>query len=188
MTEGPPRHAPEVPPPEHAPSVVVVNTGDGKGKTTAAMGTVLRAVARGWRVLVVQFVKSDRWRSGEEEMARRVGVDWWTTGDGFSWEVDDIGASEALARDAWAAARRAVEAGEHDLVVLDEVTYPMTWGWIPTEEVVDALRSRPEHVNIVATGRDAPPELVAAADTATEMRKVKHAYDRGIRARRGIDF
>lgn len=184
----PPTDRPQRPKPVRAPSLVVVNTGEGKGKTTAAMGTVLRAVARGWKVCVIQFVKSGRWRVGEEKVARDLGVDWWSLGDGFTWDSEDLSRSEALARAAWEAAEEKVRSGDYDLVLLDEVTYPMNWGWVATDEVVCAIRDRPEHVNVIATGRDAPPELVEVADTVTEMRKVRHAYDRGVRARRGIDY
>jgi cob(I)alamin adenosyltransferase len=149
---------------------------------------MLRAVAAGWRVAVVQFVKSGRWRVGEEDAARRLGVDWRSAGDGFTWDSDDLDASEALAREAWRFARDLIEAGEHGLVVLDEVTYPMTWGWIATEEVVEAIRSRPSTVSVIATGRDAPEELCAVADTVTEMVARKHAFDEGIGAMRGIEF
>jgi len=166
----------------------VVNTGEGKGKTTAAMGTMLRAVARGWKVCVIQFIKSGRWRAGEEQVAGQLGVDWWTMGDGFSWESEDLDRSAALARAAWAAAHDRISSGDYDLVVLDEITYPMNWNWISTEEVVRAIAERPPHVSVIATGRDAPEALVEAADTVTEMRKVRHAYDRGVAARRGIDF
>src|SRR5215218_696993 len=108
----PPTTPPERPARRRAPSLVLVNTGDGKGKSTAAFGVVLRAVARrGWRAVVVQFVKSPRWKTGEEETARRLGVDWIKGGDGFSWESRDLAASEALARDAWQSARTAIEAG-----------------------------------------------------------------------------
>jgi cob(I)alamin adenosyltransferase len=171
-----------------ARSVVIVNTGHGKGKTTAAMGTLIRAVARGWKVCVVQFIKSGKWRVGEAQIAKQLGVDWWTIGDGFSWESDDLDESEAVARSAWDAARQKVSSGEYHLVVLDEITYPMNWGWISSEEVASVIRDRPPHVNVIATGRDAPPELVEVADTITEMTKVRHAYDRGVRARRGIDY
>jgi cob(I)alamin adenosyltransferase len=169
-------------------SLVLVNTGDGKGKSTAAFGVVLRGVARGWRISVVQFVKSDRWKVGEERVCRQLGVDWAKTGDGFSWLSDDLERSRALAGAAWELARDTIAAGEHQLVVLDEVTYPMNWGWIGVEEVVRSVRTRPEHVNVIATGRDAPAELIEVADTVTEMAKVRHAYDRGVRAKRGIDF
>ncbi len=171
-----------------APSLVVVNTGDGKGKSTAAFGVVLRAVARAWRVAVIQFLKSGSWRVGEEEVATRLGVEWWALGEGFTWDSSDLGEDQAVAREAWAFARRTIEAGEHRLVVLDEVTYPVTWGWIDVDEVADVVRSRPPAVNLVLTGRDAPAALIDVADTVTEMRAVKHAYDQGIRAKRGIDY
>jgi cob(I)alamin adenosyltransferase len=171
-----------------APSVVVVNTGDGKGKSTAAWGVVMRAVAQGWKVAVVQFLKSGDWKVGEEDVARRLGVDWLALGEGFTWDSADLSEDEAAARAAWQRARALVEAGDHRLVVLDEITYPMNWGWIDTDEVVRTIRDRPERVNVVATGRDAPAALVDVADTVTEMRSVKHAYDRGIAAKKGIDY
>jgi adenosylcobyric acid synthase len=181
--------APAVPAAAAPRSLVLVNTGDGKGKSTAAVGVLLRAVARrGWRACVVQFVKSERWKVGEEESARRLGVDWVKGGDGFSWESRDIATSEELARDAWQLARAAIESGRYQLVVLDEITYPINWGWLEGDEVASALRDRPERVNVIATGRDAPPALIAVADTVTEMVKVRHVYDRGIKARRGLDF
>jgi len=171
-----------------AESVVIVNTGDGKGKSTAAFGTMLRAIARGWSVCVIQFVKSGRWKVGEEQSAKRLGVDWWAIGDGFTWDSKDMDRTEAVAREAWRVARERVESGAYRLVILDEVTYPMNWGWISTADVVDAVANRPRAVNVIATGRDAPQELVDCADTVTEMRNVKHVFDRGVRAMRGIDF
>lgn len=173
---------------ERQRSLVLVNTGDGKGKSTAAFGVVMRAVARDWRVCVVQFIKSDRWKVGEEAVGRRLGVDWFKGGDGFTWESPDLETSAGKARAAWLLARAAIEGGEYELVVLDEITYPMNYGWIDVAEVATTIRSRPPRVNVVATGRNAPAELVDVADTITEMVKIKHAYDRGIRARRGIDF
>jgi cob(I)alamin adenosyltransferase len=171
-----------------APSLVVVNTGDGKGKSTAAFGVMLRSLARGWRVAVVQFIKSDRWKVGEEKIARELGVDWLKGGDGFTWESPDLDQSRGRAVAAWALAKATIAAGEHKLVVLDEITYPMTWGWIDTDDVIATIRDRPAQVNIVATGRDAPTALIDVADTATEMRKIKHAYDAGILAKKGIDY
>jgi cob(I)alamin adenosyltransferase len=176
-------------PPKVRPrSLVLVNTGDGKGKSTAAFGVVMRAVARDWRVCVIQFIKSDKWKVGEEKVARQLGVEWLKGGDGFTWESADLDRSEGRAAAAWELAAAAIAGGEYQLVVLDEVTYPMNWGWIDSAAVITALRERPERVNVIATGRDAPPELIELADTVTEMTKVRHAYDRGIKARRGIDF
>jgi cob(I)alamin adenosyltransferase len=184
----PPSEPPARPPRRDQPSIVIVNTGDGKGKSTAAFGTMLRAVARGWQVSVIQFMKSGRWRVGEETAARQLGIDWAATGDGFSWLSDDLERSRALAGAAWELARDVIAAGRHHLVVLDEITYPMNWGWIPAAEVAKTIRDRPAHVNVIATGRDAPGELLEVADTITEMTKVRHVYDTGVRARRGLDY
>jgi cob(I)alamin adenosyltransferase len=173
---------------ERVPSRVLVHTGDGKGKTSAAMGVVMRAAARGWRVSVVQFVKDGRWKTGEETSARKLGVEWWSIGDGFTWDSADMERTEAIAREAWIAARGLIERGEHELVVLDEITYPINWGWIDGDEVAKAIRDRPRQVNIVATGRDAPRDLRAVADTVTEMTSEKHAFDDGIGAMRGIEY
>lgn len=171
-----------------APSLVLVNTGHGKGKSTAAFGTVLRSRARDWPTAVVQFVKSGKWRTGEEAMLRQLGVDWFTAGDGFSWESDDLDESRAKAVAAWAFTRELIAAGEHRMIMLDEVSYPMNWGWIDIEDVVEVLRSRPEHVSVFLTGREMPQAVVDVADTVTEMVPVKHAFQQGIRARRGIDY
>jgi cob(I)alamin adenosyltransferase len=173
---------------EHVPSRVLVHTGDGKGKSTAAMGVMLRAVSAGWKVAVIQFVKSGKWRTGEEATGRALGVDWWSLGDGFTWNSADMDRTEAIAREAWLAAAELIRAGTHRLIVLDEITYAMNWGWIDTAEVVEAIRSRPHDVSVIATGRDAPEELREVADTVTEMVSEKHAFDEGISAMRGIEF
>ncbi len=186
----------QTPPTEHAlpegkrnaKSVVLVNTGDGKGKSTAAFGVIIRAVARGWKVAVVQFLKSGEWHVGEETVAKQLGVEWWALGEGFTWDSKDLTEDEAVARTAWAQAKALIQSDEYQLVVLDEITYPMNWGWIDTADVVATIRDRPEAVNVIATGRDAPEALVDGADTVTEMRKVKHAYDSGIVAKKGIDY
>jgi cob(I)alamin adenosyltransferase len=148
----------------------------------------MRAVARGWRVCVVQFIKSDRWKVGEEKIARQLGVDWLQGGDGFTWESPDLDKSEGKAAAAWQLAAAAIAGGNYQLVVLDEITYPINYGWINGDDVLRAIRSRPAEVNVVATGREAPKALIELADTVTEMVKIRHAYDRGIKARRGIDF
>jgi cob(I)alamin adenosyltransferase len=169
-------------------SLVLVNTGDGKGKSTAAFGVVMRGVARGWRVCVIQFIKSGKWKVGEEQVARRLGVDWLKGGDGFTWLSPDLDESRGRAVAAWQLAAATLAAGDHELVVLDEITYPINWDWISGAEIVEAIRARPAHVNVVLTGRNAPLPLVEIADTVTEMVKIKHAYERGIKGRRGIDF
>jgi len=185
--EEPPRAAPPRST-KRVESVVLVNTGDGKGKTTAALGTVFRAAGRGWRVCVIQFLKDERWKTGEQEAAAKLGVDWWSLGDGFTWDSKDMDATEAAAREAWSAARAAIAGGDYRLVVLDEATYPITWGWIDEREVLATIRARPPHVNVIVTGRDATPGLMELADTATEMVKRKHAFDSGVSALKGIDF
>ena len=169
-------------------SLVLVNTGDGKGKSSAAFGVMLRAVARGWPVAVVQFLKSGEWQTGEEKIGRQLGVDWYAIGEGFTWDSTDLTHDKAVAGEAWAQARSLIEAGAHRLVVLDEITYPLNWSWIDTSEVIATILNRPEHVSIVATGRDAPAALIDVADTVTEMRNIKHAYDKGIAAKKGIDY
>lgn len=125
---------------------------------------------------------------GEEKIAREIGVDWWAMGDGFTWDSEDMEESEAIATAGWAHAVETIGSGEYDLVVLDEVTYPIIWSWIDLNDAIEVLRDRPRKVNVILTGRDAPQELLDIADTVTEMRKVKHAYDSGIMARRGIDY
>jgi cob(I)alamin adenosyltransferase len=173
---------------QRAASLVLVNTGPGKGKTSAAMGVVMRAVARDWPVAVVQFLKSGTWRTGEEKVCRQLGVDWWAEGEGFTWDSEDLSVDEAVAAGAWDRARALIEAGEHRLVVLDEVTYPINWGWIDIDEAVRTIQERPEQVSIICTGRKAPQALIDVADTVSEIGEVKHAYKAGIRAKKGIDF
>jgi cob(I)alamin adenosyltransferase len=171
-----------------APSLLIVNTGNGKGKSSAAFGMMIRAVARGWKVAVAQFVKSGDWHVGEETIGRQLGVDWHALGDGFTWDSDDLEHDRALARAGWAKAVALIEAGDHQLVLLDELTYLITWGWIDGDEVVRVLTERPAHVNVIVTGREAPASIIDIADTVTEMRNVKHAFDSGIAAKRGLDY
>ncbi|HUC13970.1 MAG TPA: cob(I)yrinic acid a,c-diamide adenosyltransferase [Acidimicrobiales bacterium] len=183
----PPTTAPR-PANKRAASIVLVATGDGKGKTTAAMGTALRALARGWAVCVVQFVKSGKWNSGEIRLLNDLGAECHTMGDGFTWDSEDLERSAEMARSAWELAREAIASGRYELVVLDEVTYPVNWGWVDGKDVVSAISGRPVKVNIFLTGRDAPQALVEVADTVTDMHNVKHAYEAGILAAKGIDF
>lgn len=170
------------------PSLVVVNTGNGKGKSTAAFGIALRGLGRGWQVRVIQFLKSGDWKTGEERMLTKLGAEWWSAGDGFTWDSEDMETSKRLAVAAWESAAETLRTGSHDLLLLDEVTYAMTWGWIDTDDVVAAISGRAPTVNVVITGRDAPAAIVALADTVTTMEDTKHAYNSGIAAKRGIDY
>ena len=145
-------------------------------------------MARGWKVAVVQFVKSGDWAVGEEKIGRQLGVDWQALGEGFSWDSADLERDKATAAAAWEVASGLIAAGEHDLVVLDEITYLLNWGWIDAAAAIRAIAERPPDVNVICTGRDAPAALIEIADTVTEMRSVKHAYDAGIRAKRGLDY
>ena len=171
-----------------ARSLVLVNTGEGKGKSTAAFGVAMRARARSWPVAVIQFLKSDDWVTGEQLMAESLGIDFWSLGEGFTWDSADLGRDEAVAAEAWRHGRAVISAGNHRLVVLDEITYPVNWGWIDAAEVAEAIKSRPPEVSVVLTGRDAPNWMIDLADTVTEMGKVKHPYDSGVVAKKGIDF
>ena len=171
-----------------APSLVLVNTGDGKGKSTAAFGTVIRAVAQGWPTAVVQFLKSGDWNTGEEKVCRELGVQWFSAGDGFTWDSDDIDETKAKAAAAWEFSAQLIAGGEYRLVVLDEVSYAMTWEWIDAAQVAAVLESRPDSVSVILTGRDMAEEVIDVADTVTEMTKVKHAFDRQIRAKKGLDY
>ncbi|MER7210175.1 cob(I)yrinic acid a,c-diamide adenosyltransferase [Streptosporangium sp. NPDC000239] len=177
--------------------LLIVHTGPGKGKSTAAFGLALRAWNQGWPIGVFQFVKSAKWRIGEERALRVLGesgeggtVSWHKMGEGWSW-IQRPGAEEdhaADAREGWEQIKRDLAARTFRLYVLDEFTYPMKWGWIDVDEVVATLTSRPDGQHVVVTGRDADPRLVAAADLVTEMGKVKHPMDAGQKGQKGIEW
>lgn len=168
--------------------LVVVYTGDGKGKTTAALGAIFRALGRGLRVAAVQFIKG-KWKTGERLFAERLeGLTFRVMGLGFTWESDDIAQDRAAAQEAWEEAKGFLAGGAHDLLVLDEITYAIHFGFIGLEDVLAALAARPRHVHVILTGRAAPEPLLAAADIVTEMRPVKHAFARGVPAQLGLDF
>jgi cob(I)alamin adenosyltransferase len=169
-------------------SLVLLNTGDGKGKSTAAFGVIMRALAQNWRVGVIQFLKSEDWETGEEEIFRRLGVEWVKGGSGFTWRAGGSETSRALACTTWERAATALRRGDYDLLVLDEITLPVAFGWLDEADVAEAVRSRAAGVNVILTGRGAPPALIELADTATEMKSVHHAFDRGVVARAGIDY
>ena len=171
--------------------LIIVNTGDGKGKSTAAFGLALRAFGRqhvhGKQVKIFQFMKVPTARFGEHRMFEQIGLSIEGLGDGFSWKSKDLEHSGQLARDGWQKARAAILGGEHFLVVLDEITYPLIYGWLPLGDVLQTLRERPKDVHVCLTGRRCPPELIELADTVTEMTLVKHAFKAGVPAQRGIE-
>ncbi len=181
--------------------LLMVHTGEMKGKSTAAFGLALRAWNQGWSIGVFQFVKSAKWKVGEEEAFRALGrvheqtgkggpVEWHKMGTGWSWsrragtEADHA----ADAAEGWAEIKRRLAAQTHTLYVLDEFTYPMTWGWVDTADVVATLAERPGHQHVIITGRDAHPDLMDAADLVTTMTKVKHPMDAGQKGQRGIEW
>lgn len=178
--------------PGHAPRdrpLLIVHTGNGKGKSTAAFGMMLRAWAQGYKVGVFQFLKSGKWKIGERAAAEALGgIVWEAMGDGWTWTSRDLEESADLAREGWAEVRRLIASEAFDFLLLDEFTYPMSFGWVDTAEVVSVLVGRPGFQHIVVTGRDAPAELMAAADLVTEMRPVKHPFEEGIKAQRGIEW
>jgi cob(I)alamin adenosyltransferase len=184
----------------HRP-VLAVHTGDGKGKSTAAFGLALRGWNQGWRIGVFQFVKSARWRIGEQTVLERLGelhqqtgeggpVEWHKMGSGWSWSrrarTDEDHATDAA--EGWAEIKRRLATGAHDLYVLDEFTYPMQWGWVDVDDVVATLSARPGRQHVVVTGRRADPRLIEAADLVTEMTNVKHPMDVGQKGQRGIEW
>ena len=171
--------------------LVILNTGDGKGKSTAAFGLALRAFGRqhvhGKQVRIFQFMKVPTARFGEHRMFEQIGLPIEGLGDGFSWKSKDLEHSAQLARDGWAKARADILSGERFLVVLDEITYPLIYGWLPLQDVLDTLAARPRDVHVCLTGRRCPEEIIAIADTVTEMKLIKHAFQAGIPAQRGIE-
>ncbi|HSM94233.1 MAG TPA: cob(I)yrinic acid a,c-diamide adenosyltransferase [Anaeromyxobacteraceae bacterium] len=172
-----------------APGLVLVYTGEGKGKTTAALGLAFRALGRGLGVAVLQFVKGG-WETGERRLAERglPGLEWHVMGEGFTWEGKDPAVHAEAARAGWAKARALLEAGAHDVVILDEVTLPLAHGWIDCGELLGVLRGRRAGMHVVLTGRGAPAALVEAADLVSEMRAVKHPFERGVMAVPGVDY
>jgi cob(I)alamin adenosyltransferase len=170
--------------------LVIVYTGHGKGKTTAALGALMRAWGRGWRICVIQFLKHEGGGWGEARAARKMeGVDWLSTGDGFTWKSRDMDETAARAVHGWGLAREKIASGQYDLVILDEFTYPLIYNWLDTGEVIAWLKAnKPASLHLIITGRDAPPELVSYADLVTNMSKIKHPFDQGVRAQAGIEF
>ncbi|WP_339097424.1 cob(I)yrinic acid a,c-diamide adenosyltransferase [Deinococcus sp. VB142] len=168
--------------------LLMVNTGNGKGKTTAAMGLLIRAHGRGLRTKMFQFLKHDTAKFGEHRTLDLLGIPYQGLGDGWTWRSKDLENSAEMAAHGWALAKEAIRSGEYDLLVLDEFTYPLKYGWVAWPEVETVLRERDPDMHVVITGRGAIPELVALADTVSEIQPVKHAYEQGIGGQQGIEY
>ena len=175
--------------PRRRHGLVIVNTGEGKGKTTAALGVLFRAWGRDFNVRMFQFIKHSTARFGEHRAAKKIGLEIESLGDGFTWLSKDMDETTALAVAQWERCQEAILDGDEDIIVLDEFTYAMHYGWIPVEDVIDTLSRRPESMHVIITGRYAPPALVDFADLVTEMKLIKHPYqEQGIKAQPGIEF
>ena len=176
-------------PRERRAGLLIVHTGDGKGKSTAALGLLVRAVGYDLSVGMFQFIKSAETRYGEHIAAETLGVDIVPLGDGFTWLSENIEADRALAERGWTRVREAIEGGAHDVLILDELTYCFKFGWLDEPAALDVLRARPPWMHVVITGRDASPALIDAADIVTEMHLVRHPYrEQGIGAQPGIEL
>lgn len=168
--------------------VVIVNTGNGKGKSTSGFGVAIRAAGHGQKVAVMQFVKGT-WKTGEQAALKRFPeITHEVSGDGFTWNTQDVEQDIASAKAGWARAVEMIQGGEFKVVVLDEINIALRYNYLDAAAVAQVLRDKPEQVSIVLTGRDAPQEVIDAADTVTEFQVVKHAYEAGIRARKGVEF
>ena len=173
---------------KHPKGLLVINIGDGKGKTTAAIGTAFRALGHGMRVGMIQFIKG-KWKTGERKLGERTpNLTWLTMGHGFTWESLDLDRDRAAARAAWSTASAWLREDSYDLVILDEITYVINYGFVPLDEVLSGLKDRRPDLHVILTGRAAPPELSAIADIVTEMQAVKHPYRDGVSAQKGIEF
>lgn len=170
------------------PGRIIVNTGDGKGKTTAAFGTALRASGHGMKTAVVQFIKGN-WNYGETRaLEGNPNIEITRIGSGFTWLAEDPAEPRRLAREAWEVAKEFALSDRYDLLVLDELNYAVAEGYVSEDEVLAMLAEKPERLSVIITGRNASPGLIEAADTVTEMRCVKHAFVQGVPARRGIEY
>ena len=169
--------------------LVIVNTGEGKGKTTAALGTLFRAWGQDFQVCVIQFIKAETGQWGEVKAARKLGIEWHKMGDGFTWDSKDMEETIARAREGWQLAQEKITSDGYDLILLDEFTYPLHLGWLDVGEVISWLKiNKPARLHLLITGRDAPQELLDYADLVTEMTEVKHPFDKGVPAQPGVEF
>ncbi len=169
--------------------LIVVNTGDGKGKSSSAFGMMFRAAGWGMKVCVIQFIKG-KWKTGEQKAAMKFdNIEWHAPGDGFTWDTKNPEQDIRTSREIWALCKQKLRSHEFDMLVFDEISYCVSYGWISGTEVAELLREeRPEWMHVIVTGRDAAEEVIEVAHTVTDMRVVKHAFNEGIKAAQGIEF
>lgn len=174
---------------ERRQGITLVHTGEGKGKSSSAFGVVFRAAGWGLKVCVIQLIKG-KWKTGESQAASRFdNIEWHAMGDGFTWDTNNPEQDLKTSRRIWEFAKEKITSGEFDLVVLDEINYCCSYGWFTGQEIADFIRDeKPKWMHLILTGRDAPKEVIEAADTVSEMRKVKHAFDEGVMAAQGVEF
>jgi cob(I)alamin adenosyltransferase len=171
-----------------ARSLLHIYTGQGKGKTTAAFGVAFRALGWGQRVAIVQFIKG-KWKTGERAYAESIPqLTFFVMGHGFTWESDDLSVDKKAAIEAWKKSKELIQSAEYDIVILDELTYVINYGFVPLAEIVETIAARPARTHVIITGRKAAPELIEMADLVTEMQSIKHPYKNGVPALRGLDF
>jgi cob(I)alamin adenosyltransferase len=174
---------------EQRTGITLVHTGGGKGKSSSAFGMVFRAAGWDMKVCVIQFIKG-KWRTGEQEAAKRFdNIEWHSLGDGFTWDTQNPEQDRNTSREIWAFSQQKIRSQEYDLVVLDEINYCCGYGWLSGSEIADFVRlEKPPWMHLILTGQNAPEELIELADTVTEMRPIKHAFDQGIVAEQGVEF
>ncbi|GBC75322.1 Cob(I)yrinic acid a,c-diamide adenosyltransferase [archaeon HR06] len=169
--------------------LIIVNTGEGKGKTTAALGIALRALGHGYKICIIQFIKG-KWKPGEYKIASKLAPNYEIIpmGLGFTWLSKDLNLDKSMAQRAWNLAKEKIFSNNYNIIILDEITYPINFQWIDLKEVLETLKKKPEDLHIIITGRNAPKEIIDIADLVTEMKLIKHPYQKGIIAQRGIEF
>lgn len=169
--------------------LTLVHTGEGKGKSSSAFGMVFRAAGWGMKVCVIQFIKG-KWKTGEERAASKFdNIEWHALGDGFTWNTEDPEQDLATSREIWALCQEKIRSQQYDLVVLDEINYCCGYGWLSGPEIAQFIREeKPQWMHLVLTGRNASAEVIEVADTVTEMRQIKHAFEQGLKAEQGIEF
>lgn len=169
--------------------LVIISTGDGKGKSTAGFGMLLRAWGRGMKVAAVQFIKSDKSKFGEQMAFEKMGIEIIPSGRGFTWTSHNLDVDAERARNGWKIASEMVLSGEYDVLMLDEITYAVRYGWLEAADIIDVLNRRPPMMHVIITGRSAAPELVEFADLVSEVTPLKHPYtDQGVRAQKGVEY